>query len=191
MTVMAHDQGGRPYTVEDLGGMPDDGRRYELIDGMLLVSPAPGARHQKVVLRLGMFMELRCPDDLHVFSAPFSVRTSESNELQPDLLVARDADLTDKLLPVAPLLAVEVLSPSTALNDLNTKKAAYERMGVRSYWIIDPQDPKLTVFELDADGCYGQVAEVKGEDSFDATLPFPVRIVPAQLLGTLYNRPVE
>lgn len=60
-------------------------------------------------------------------------------------------------------------------------------MGVRSYWVIDPPDPKLTVFELDAEGRYELVAEVKGEDPFDATLPYPVRIVPAELLGTMWQ----
>ncbi|MFI9006501.1 Uma2 family endonuclease [Actinosynnema sp. NPDC053489] len=191
MTVMAHDHGGRPYTVEDLEGMPDDGRRYELIDGTLLVGPAPGARHQRVVARLVVVMEQACPDDLLVFPAPFAVRTSATNELQPDLLVTRLEDVTEKLLPVAPLLAVEVLSPSTALNDFNSKKAAYERLGVPAYWVIDPREPKLIAFELDAAGRYEQVAEVKGEDQFDAVLPFPVRVVPVELLGTLRDRPLE
>ena len=88
---------------------------------------------------------------MHVFAAPFAVRTSTSTELQPDVLVARDEDLTEKLLPVAPVLAVEVLSPSSVINDLNNKKAAYERMGVESYWVVDPQAPSIMVFEL-ADG---------------------------------------
>jgi Uma2 family endonuclease len=176
---------GRPFTVDDLEAMPDDGNRYELIDGMLFVSPAPGARHQKIVLRLGMVLELACPDGLQVLLSPFAVRPSTSTELQPDVLVARDEELTEKLLPAAPVLAVEVLSPSTALNDLNTKKAAYERLGVSSYWVIDSQQPTLTVFELDDGGRYRQVDEVKGEDAFEAQRPFPVRVVPVELLGTL------
>jgi Uma2 family endonuclease len=191
MTAMTDDISGRPYTVADLEEMPDDGRRYELIDGMLHVSPAPGFRHQKVVVKLVVRLDAACPDGMQLLAAPFSVQPSDSTELQPDVLVARDGDLTEKLLPVAPLLAVEVLSPSTALYDLNIKMAAYERLGVHSYWVIDPREPKLTSFELDAEGRYKQVAEVKGDDPFDATQPFPVRIVPAELLGTLYNRPVE
>jgi len=176
---------GRPFTVDDLEAMPDDGNRYELIDGMLFVSPAPITRHQKIVAELVIRLGTTCPDDLHVLPAPFAVRPSRSTELQPDVLVARDEDLTEKLLPVAPVLAVEVLSPSTALNDLNTKKAAYERLGVPSYWVVDPQEPSLTVFELDGDGRYRQVAEVKGEDAFEARRPFPVGVVPIELLGTL------
>ena len=176
---------GRPFTVDDVEAMPDDGNRYELIDGMLFVSPAPVARHQKIVAKLLVTLDAACPADMHVLPAPFAVRPSNSTELQPDVLVARQEDLTEKLLPVAPVLAVEVLSPSTALNDLNTKKAAYERLGVPSYWVVEPQQPSLTVFELDGEGRYRQVAEVKGEDAFEAQQPFPVRVVPLELLGTL------
>lgn len=176
---------GRPFTVDDLEAMPDDGNRYELIDGTLIVSPAPGLRHQKIVVRLAFRLEPACPDDMHVLAAPFAVRPSNITEVQPDVLVARDDDLTEKLLPSAPLLAVEVFSPSSVINDLNNKKATYERMGVPSYWVIDPQGPSMTVFELDADGRYQQVAEVKGADTYVATRPFPVSIVPVDLLGNL------
>ena len=189
MTVMTvtHSAGipqGRPFTVDDLEAMPDDGNRYELIDGMLVVSPAPGMRHQKILLKLAVALDAVCPDGLHVFPAPFAVRTSATTELQPDVLVAREADLTEKLLPVAPVLAVEVLSPSSVINDLNNKKAAYERMGVPSYWVVDPQAPSITVFEL-SEGRYEQTAEVKDTDALSVDRPFPVRIVPRDLLGTL------
>jgi Uma2 family endonuclease len=191
MTAVTADypSGSRPFTVEDLDRMPDDGRRYELLDGVLLVSPAPGTRHQKMVVRLASLLDQACPDDLHVLVAPYAVRPSGDTELQPDVLVARDEDLTDKLLPVAPVLAVEVLSPSTALIDSNTKKAAYLRMGVPSYWIVDPVEARLTVFELDDTGGYAQCAEVKGQDSFEAERPFPVRVVLSDLLGRLWQRP--
>lgn len=176
---------GRPFTVDDLETMPDDGNRYELIDGTLIVSPAPMTRHQKVVAKLTAKLDVVCPDDMHVLPAPFAVRESNNTEVQPDVLVARDADLTEKLLPKALVLAIEVLSPSSVLLDLNTKKAVYERMGAASYWVVDPQQPSLNVFELDAEGHYQQVAEVKGDEVFEAVRPFPVRIVPVELLGTL------
>ncbi|MBB5957767.1 Uma2 family endonuclease [Saccharothrix tamanrassetensis] len=182
---MPEDKGGRPYTVYDLEGMPDDGHRYELIDGALLVSPAPGLRHQRMGLLLALALEQVCPQGLVVVQAPFAVRVSESIELQPDVLVARESDLTDRLLPVAPVLAVEVLSPSSVIADLNYKKAVYERIGVPAYWVLDPQEPKLSVFEFGEDGLYELVAEVKGDDPFDAERPFPVRIVPGELLGSL------
>lgn len=186
MTVVTTRQrGGRPFTVDDLETIPDDGHRYELLDGVLIVSPAPGTRHQVASMELGVTLHAACPPGLLVLSARYAVQPSRSTELQPDVLVARVADLTEKNLPLAPLLVVELLSPSTALYDLNLKKAAYQRLGVPGYWILDPQDPVLTVFELDPDGHYEQIAEVKGDEAFVAERPFDVRIVPARLLSRL------
>jgi Uma2 family endonuclease len=188
MTVMAdsehpHDAG--PLTVHDLGGMPYDSRRYELIDGVLLVTPAPGRRHQTIAVWLWRTLVDSCPPELDVVVAPFAVHHGDRIELQPDVLVGRDEDFTDKDLPVPPVLAVEVLSPSTAIHDLNTKKAIYERLGTGSYWVIDPEEPALTVFELDEDGCYQQVAKAAGDEVLEVERPFPVRIVPRELLGRL------
>lgn len=189
MTLMAMYPPSGPYTVEDLEAMPDDGRRYELIDGLLLVSPTPIPRHQKVVAKLVARMDPVCPDDMHVFPAPLAVRPSGKTELQPDLLVCRDEDLTEKRLVAAPLLAVEVLSPSTASNDFISKRDAYQRMGTPSYWIIDPEAPRIMIFELDGHGDYQLVADVKDDDAFDAERPFPVRVTPNELLGKL--RPTD
>ena len=177
----------QPFTVSDLEGMPDDGRRYELVDGVLLVSPAPGRRHQKIGYRLYPVLERACPPEFDVIGAPFAVHfpTDGHNELQPDLVVGRDEDFTERDLPAPPVLAVEVLSPSTAIHDVNTKKAVYERMGVGSYWVIDPGEESLRVFELDGHGCYQEVAKVAATEPFDAVRPFPVRIVVRELLGHL------
>jgi Uma2 family endonuclease len=188
MTVMADieppaDSG--PLTVHDLGGMPYDSRRYELIDGVLLVTPAPGRRHQTIAVWLWRTLVDSCPPEFDVVVAPFAVHLGDKIELQPDVLVGRDEDFTDKDLPAPPVLAVEVLSPSTAIHDLNTKKAVYERLGTSSYWVIDPQEPALTVFELDADGHYQQVAKAAGDEVVEVERPFPVRIVPKELLGRL------
>src|SRR5436305_979281 len=158
MTDIRYPAGSGPMTVRDLERMPEDGRRYELIDGVLVGSPAPGLRHQKIAYRLYGVLEAACPLAYQVFGAPFAVHSGDKIELQPDVLVGRDEDFTDRDLPMPPVLAVEVLSPSTAIHDLNTKKAVYERFGTGSYWVIDPGEPALTVFELDQDGHYQQVA---------------------------------
>ena len=181
---------GRPFTVDDLEGFPDDGNRYELIDGLLLVTPAPGWPHQEMGGELFFQLRVRCPADLRVLPAPFAVRTAADSEVQPDIVVARFTDLTEKNLPVAPLLAVEVLSRSTRLKDLNLKKAHYERIGVASYWILDPGRPggALTAFELDAVGAYRQIAYVERDAEFAATRPFPITVVPARLLDGLKPR---
>ena len=136
-----------PFTVADLEEMPDDGRRYELIDGELLVSPAPGWAHQAVVLAAlhpaGSSLSRR----LRVLPAPFAVRPDKFNEVQPDVLVARYTDLTEDDLPRAPVLAVEVISPTSRLRDAHLKKAVYARLGSPSFWLVDParDKPSLTV----------------------------------------------
>ena len=129
-----------------------------------------------------------CPDELYVIAVPFAVQTDLSNEVQPDVLVARFDELTDKNLPAAPVLAVEVLSPSGRLIDLNLKRAAYERMGTPSYWILDPEMPDLLVLELNADGRYEEMARVVGDEIFETRRPFEVRVVPTELLGRLRHR---
>lgn len=189
MTVMTEPIGlaeGRPFTVHDLETMPDDGRRYEIIDGMLLVTPAPGWSHQEMSLTLYMVLRRSCPSDLRVLAAPFALRTALTNEVQPDVLVARYHDLTEACLPVAPVLVVEALSRSTQLNDRNTKKAHYERLGVPSYWLLNPVPPGgLEVHELGEQGHYQLRATVRGDEVFVADRPFPVQICPARLLDGL------
>lgn len=172
---------GRALTVVDLESMPDDGHRYELIDGTLVVTPAPSIRHQTVSGELLVLLHSACSSGLRVLAAPTDVVLAEDTGVQPDLLVARREDFTDKNLPAAPLLAVEILSPSTRLVDLNLKRAAYERSGVASYWVVDPDEPRLSVFELREDG-YALVAEVVGDESWTAGSPFAVTISPRALV---------
>lgn len=171
----------RPLTVADLDSMPDDGHRYELIDGTLIVTPAPVTRHQVMVGELYLLLRASCPADLRVLLAPLDVVLSNDTVVQPDLLVARRADLTVRNLPAAPLLAIEVTSPSTRLIDLNLKKARYEQAGCASYWVVDPDGVSLTVWELH-DGRYDEVARVVGPEVFEARQPYPVRVCPADLL---------
>ena len=104
---------GRELTVADLESMPDDGHRYELFDGALVVTPAPSMLHQTVSIELAMVLRLACPPELKVLAAPLDVLLGKNTGVQPDLLVARLADLAEKNLPTAPLLAVEILSPRT------------------------------------------------------------------------------
>ncbi len=180
---------GRPLTVADLEAMPDDGRRYELIDGLLIVSPSPNRWHQRMGLQLAVLLVEGCPPHCEVLMAPFDVQTSEENVVQPDVIVALMEDLTDKNLPVAPLLAVEVLSPSSRLYDRNTKMAHYARIGVASYWLLDPTGPgTVEVHELDSDGAYRIVASATGDEEITLDRPFPVTVCPAALLA---GRPAQ
>jgi Uma2 family endonuclease len=171
----------RPLTYDDLATMPDDGHRYEIIDGTLLVTPSPQLNHQLAVVSLVVLLREACPPDLVVLVAPFDVVLAPATVMQPDVLVARRAELTDRNLPAPPVLAVEVLSPSTRRIDLGTKRLAFEAAGVPSYWVIDPDEPSLSVFELEG-AAYRQVTEVRGDDGWDAALPFAVRMVPRNLV---------
>jgi Uma2 family endonuclease len=169
------------YTMADLDAIPDDGKRRELVDGVLLVTPAPLPIHQTAVLQLGSRLLTSCPKGLKVFVAPLDFRPTAYRSLQPDVLVCRQEDVGPSSIERPLLLAVEVLSPRTRLQDLFVKRRVYEESGVWSYWIFDPEPEQLTVLEL-LDGHYVERAVVKGTDAFEAELPFPVRIVPAELV---------
>lgn len=178
------------FTVEDLERMPDDGLRYELLDGTLLVSPAPGVWHQEVALELAIRLRAACPPELHVVIAPFEWRGSLRTALQPDVLVARHGDLLavdgGKYLAAPPALAVEVLSPSTRRIDRLSKLSAYEDAGVASYWLVDPDPESPSLHALDLiDGRYVEVGCPSGEQAWQAQRPFPVTIAPADLVARL------
>ncbi len=171
----------RPLTRVDLEDLPtDDGHRYELIDGVLIVSPGPALPHQDVVGNLYLLLRAACPPHLKVVLAPFAVALADDTEVQPDLIVAPRTQFTRKELPGPPLLAVEVLSPSTRRVDLLLKRDRLQSDGVPSYWLIDPDEPSVLVLEL-RDGAYVEVARVTGDESVELTAPFPVRIVPSSL----------
>ena len=173
---------GRPLVRDDLDAMPEDGHRYELLDGTLLVSPAPRIRHQDVVGNLHLLLRASCPGDLKVLMAPVDVVLAEDTVLQPDLLVAARAQFTERDLPGPPVLAVEVLSPSTRRVDLLLKRDRLQAAGVTSYWLVDPDAPSVTVLEL-VDEAYVERGTATGADALEVVLPFPVRLVPSDLVG--------
>lgn len=170
---------GRPLTVDDLELMPDDGHRYELIDGTLIVSPSPALRHQVVHSQLMKLLLLACPLELRVLSAPMDVVLADDTSVQPDLLVVRH-DLPGPKVDEPPVLAVEILSPSSRLIDLNLKRARYERAGVPSYWVVDPDQLRLTAWELSGTA-YDEVADVSGDAVWRAERPFEVAVQPGRL----------
>jgi Uma2 family endonuclease len=116
-----------------------------------------------------------------------AVLITRITEFDPDIVVIRRELLREAKVTEPPLLIVEVRSPSTALIDLNRKKAAYEQFGVPSYWIVDPDpdEPDLTVFELGPDGRYVEKGRVHGHTPFRAVKPFAVDVVPARLVAGL------
>jgi Uma2 family endonuclease len=175
----------RPLTVADLDLTPDDGCRYELDDGVLVVSPAPMPIHQRVLHRLGVLLDAACPPEFEIVPGP-GVEMSEINYRIPDLVVVRAASIaiTDRNVTRPPELAVEIASPSTASYDRNRKKAVYAEFGIPAYWIVvpDSEEPSLTAFGLTS-GSYAEVGRAMGGERFAATIPFPVEVVPADLVA--------
>ena len=178
-TSQAWPVAGRPFTVAELDRMHDDGRRYELLDGTLVVSPRPATIHQVVAGRLYGVLSGACPEGLCVVPEP-AVELGPQTEFDPDLVVARMSQIGGAKFTEPPLLVIEIRSPSTALIDLNRKKTAYEKFGVPSYWIVnpDPPQPELTIFES-RDGRYALAAEASG--LITVSHPFDVSIDPADL----------
>ena len=169
------------WTVDDLLDLPDDGLQYELADGVLLVTPAPRPRHQRVLGNLFILLRAAVPDHLEVFMAPLDFQPTRRRSLQPDLLVVRREDVGELNIQRPLLLAVEVLSPSTRAKDLLLKRGLYEDSGVSSYWIVDPEEPSVVVLEL-RDGSYEEVGRVTGQDLLTVERPFPLTITPGALL---------
>jgi len=172
----------RPLARADLAKMPDDGHRYELLDGALLVTPAPSYAHQTVVSRLWRILEEARPPELRVIIAPFDVVLADDTVLQPDVLVARRRDLTARALPAAPVLAVEVLSPSTRRIDQLLKPSSYAAAGVAHYWVVDPLEPSVLVYELGPNGFYHEAISVQGDHLLDVQVPFTVSFAPSELV---------
>jgi Uma2 family endonuclease len=170
---------GGLFTVAELDRMPSDGHRYELVDGVLIVSPRPTTVHQLVAMRLASVLDRACPEGLAVVPEP-AVQLDPVTELSPDLVVVHLDEVGGAKFTAPPLLVVEVRSPSTALIDLNRKKAAYEKFGVPSYWIVDPEPgrPELAVFEL---GDRGYNLTATSTQPVTVARPFPVTVAPAEL----------
>ncbi|MEJ7794322.1 MAG: Uma2 family endonuclease [Nocardioides sp.] len=171
---------GRPLTAADLETMPDDGHRYELVDGTLVVTPSPAVPHQRVVGNLHVVLRDAVPDEYEVMLAPLDVTVSLDTVLQPDLLVAPRSALTGRKLTGLPVLSIEVLSPSTRLIDLNLKKAKYEQIETAAYWVIDPVRPAVTAWQFEH-GAFREVARAEGDERFEVRVPFSVTFTPEAL----------
>ena len=144
------------YTHADLLVMPDDGKRREILDGDLIVSPSPLLLHQAIVMRLiAIFVRYldRKPVG-KIFASPLDVIFSDLDVLEPDLIFVRNenvAILQDWVRGV-PDLVIEVLSPGSCSMDRGPKLKAYARFGVPEYWIVDPEARTIEVYRQGAGG---------------------------------------
>ena len=155
----------RPYTADDLATMPDDGRRYEIIGGELIVSPSPTTRHQRVSFRLSRLLDdyLERTAAGEAFAAPLDVLLGNHDILQPDIVVVLKENahrITESGVNGPPDLVVEIVSPSTVRTDRIRKSATYATFGVPEYWIVDPESESIVVQTL----VDGQFQPIGGDD---------------------------
>lgn len=140
-------------TYEMYAEMPEDGHRYEIIDGVLkMMTPGATTNHQTISRELGFHLMSNCKNDYLLFHAPLDVMLSPTNVVQPDLLMIHRSRLhlvTKRGVAGAPDLVVEILSPGSRKRDRMIKQDVYAEFGVPEYWIVDPETRTLEQYQLD------------------------------------------
>jgi len=144
------------WTYDDYVALPDDGKRYEIVNGVLYMAPSPSGAHQDAVFRfsLHLFTHVEAAGLGKMRLAPFDVKLAPDRVVQPDVLVVLNANyekITEECIVGAPDLVVEVASPGTAIYDRHDKLNLYAHAGVPEYWIADPESRTVEVLVLEAD----------------------------------------
>jgi Uma2 family endonuclease len=175
------------WTLDDLPRLPDDGRRYEIVDGSLHVTPAPALLHQRYCGWLYEALLANKPADVEIFPGANVVLPAERTRLLvPDVLAVRSADVdVDDNPPAAPAsavpLAVEVVSPSSTTHDRFTKPALYAEAGIPNYWRVEigPDGPTVHVYKLVVDGAtYTRTHVVRPGQTATVDAPWQVTLTP-------------
>jgi Uma2 family endonuclease len=175
------------WTYEDYLNLPDDGRRYEIIEEVLYVSNAPNIEHQFIVVKLFSQLEKFVTANKigYVLTAPFEVHLSQrTRPVQPDVLFIRQErwpKTAVKYFEGAPDLVVEVLSASTRRVDQTIKFTAYEQAKVPEYWMVDPKTRFVQVFTLNENQEYDLLGEFLGEELIESKVLVGLRIVTESL----------
>lgn len=129
------------WTIEQLDRLPDDGNRYELLDGELLVTPPPSEAHETIVARLtALVVPFVIANDLGLVHHPRSILQVGGERTEPDLMVRAPSLHTGWGNAPIPILVVEVLSGSTRDRDLGRKRRFYMKAGVAEYWMVDREE---------------------------------------------------
>jgi Uma2 family endonuclease len=163
--------------------LPNDGNRYEVIDGILYMTTVPSTFHQWIVRQIMRLFFTTIDDQgvgLTVFS-PIELFMPGCDPVQPDIIVVRFKDLHifhDRRINGVPTLLIEVLSPSNAVQDTETKRDAYARAGVPEYWIVDPRHHEVVIFSARQDaGTYAQQQRFGAdEELISPTLPIRTQV---------------
>jgi Uma2 family endonuclease len=142
------------YSADMVRALPDDGQRYEVVHGELLVTPAPRALHQRIAIRLAVALSgyLEAHRVGEVLLSPADISWTDDMLVQPDVVVVDPAEARtlDWARMKTLLLVVEVLSPSTARTDRFTKRRLYQEVGVPTYWIVDSERRCVEVWTPEA-----------------------------------------
>jgi Uma2 family endonuclease len=141
----------RRWTLEELQDLPDDGNRYELVDGALWVTPAPTDRHETILARLARVLDpyVEAEGLGLVYRARAVFRVGRELEVEPDLMVRQPHSDPDGAWETAPrpILVVEVVSPSTRRRDYERKRELYVAQAIPDYWIVDGDAHTITVVQ--------------------------------------------
>lgn len=164
------------WTYDDYAALPEDGQRYEIIDGVLFMAPSPNEWHQSSGVRFSHYLFVHIEDAGlgRVYAAPFDVELAPDTVVQPDALVVLNANrgkITFSRIIGAPDLVVEIASPGTTTHDLGRKKRAYARAGVMEYWIADPRWHTIEILVLEA-------GEYRSLGVFEKEATLPSRVIP-------------
>ncbi|MDE6387415.1 MAG: Uma2 family endonuclease [Lachnospiraceae bacterium] len=147
-------EGGKSYTIADIEALPD-GERAELIDGEMFIMESPSMTHQKILgeLHVQIYMHIKNnKGPCEVFLAPFAVYIANDtrNYVEPDIVViCQDDKLDEKGCHGAPDWIIEITSPSNKYMDYGRKLMLYQAKGVREYWIVDPKQKYVTVYDFE------------------------------------------
>ena len=158
---------------DDYARLPDDGKRYELLDGEVFVTPAPSTAHQRAARRIFRHLDAYFADRAEIFWAPTDVILGPHDVLQPDLVVVDEPTaISERGIERAPLLVVEILSPATRRRDRTLKVERYTDLGVRHAWVVDHERPAIECFRL-ATGQVERVVHLEGRDAVVEHPDFP------------------
>ena len=164
------------WTYDDYAALPEDGNRYEILNGVLIMAPSPNGPHQDAALRFGYYLltivEFAGLGKVRI--SPADVELSPHNVVHPDVFVVLNEHMDrvkEKRVIGAPDLVIELASPSTAAIDRLTKYELYARHGVSEYWIAKPDKRTIEVMVLE-NGAYRSLGIFEGKQTL------PSRIVP-------------
>lgn len=183
MTLTISPAQGEAFTLADWAAMPDDGRRYELVGGTIVVTPPPLVPHQRGSGRLEALLGVALPPGHELLHAPVGLRLPGDQMLEPDIVVAPHASVGDEYLSLPVTLVVEIVSRGSRLHDTVTKRAVYAEAGIEHYWLVDGTvaPARFTALRLGDRGAYETVIESAGRVRTEA--PVAIRLRAADLFA--------